>query len=71
MSSKRHIRRTKCEHGISYRSFLSARAAASGVMEMGGEYLEVVPCDECRRYHLKPPPVWLERMRDGAYATAN
>jgi hypothetical protein len=54
MSSKRHIRRSKCERKIKYRSHGEARAAAKEVLVKHGDYLNVYRCGS--HWHLGHPP---------------
>jgi hypothetical protein len=56
MSSKRHIRRSKCERKIRYRTAGQARAAARRFYEMGGDLLNAYPCDFGKHFHLGHAP---------------
>jgi hypothetical protein len=53
MSSKRHIRKSRCERKIQYRTAGQARAAARKFCEMGGDLLNEYPCKS--HWHLGHP----------------
>lgn len=56
MSSKRHIRRSKCERKIRYGSPGQARAAARRYAELGGDLLNAYPCEYGSHWHLGHAP---------------
>jgi hypothetical protein len=56
MSSKRHIRRKKCESKIKYRTAGQARAAARRFHELGGDLLNEYPCKYGSHFHLGHTP---------------
>jgi hypothetical protein len=60
MSSKRHIRRSKCERKIQYRTAGQARAAARRFCEMGGDLLNAFPCSFGSHWHLGHAPNRIE-----------
>lgn len=56
MSSKRHLRRSKCERKLKYRTAGQARAAARRFHEMGGDLLNAFPCSFGSHWHLGHAP---------------
>jgi hypothetical protein len=50
MSSKRHLRRSKCERKIRYRSAGEARGAAKQIAERHDDYMLPYPCGS--HWHL-------------------
>jgi hypothetical protein len=58
MSSKRHIRRSKCERKIKYFSAGAARSSIKKVVAMGGDLLHEYPCElgGGRHWHLCHTP---------------
>jgi hypothetical protein len=63
MSSKRHLRRIKCERKIRYRTARQAMSANARFVEMGGDWLDAFPCGLCHGFHLGHRPAWVERAK--------
>lgn len=61
MSSKRHLRRIKCERKIRYRTAAQAKSANRRFVDMGGDWLNAFPCDHCSGWHLGHRPSRVER----------
>ena len=56
MSSKRHIRRLRCERKIKYHSAGEARAEAKEIAERKGDFLSVYPCEFGSHWHTGHAP---------------
>jgi hypothetical protein len=54
MSSKRHLRRSRCERKIKYRTAGEARAAAKEIAARHGDLMSVYPCGS--HWHLGHTP---------------
>jgi TnpA family transposase len=63
MSSKRHLRRIKCERKIRYRTAKQAMSANRRFVDMGGDWLNVFPCSHCSGFHLGHRPARVERAK--------
>jgi len=60
MSSKRHLRRSRCERKIKYRTAGEARSAARKFVEMGGDQLFPYRCEYGSHFHLGHAPYRVE-----------
>lgn len=60
MSSKRHLRRKKCERKIRFASAGAARDRARAIQRAGGYLLNVYPCEFCGGWHIGHPPARVE-----------
>jgi hypothetical protein len=56
MSSKRHLRRSKCERKIKYRTAGEARAAAKVIVSRYDDHMVPYPCEFGEHWHLGHAP---------------
>lgn len=61
MSSKRHIRRKKCERKKQYADRAAAVSAGIRLVKMGGDWLRAYRCSFCSLWHLGHTPARIER----------
>lgn len=56
MSSKRRLRRTKCERKVQFSTMHLASVRAQQIFRQGGDLLTPYQCPHCHRYHLGHKP---------------
>lgn len=63
MSSKRHLRRSKCERKIRFPNSVAAKIRAKQLVKAGGDLLTAYPCEFCKGWHLGHSPQRFEQAK--------
>lgn len=68
MSSKRHIRRKKCERKKKFADRAAAVSAGIAVLKNGGDWLKAYKCSWCSCWHLGHTPAHIEKAKANGIA---
>jgi hypothetical protein len=68
MSSKRHLRRTKCERKVRFLSQGEAGIRAAQIYRHGGDLMKPYQCRHCHRWHLGHEPGTRQEHRSAVLA---
>ena len=69
MSSKRNLRRTKCERKVKFPTKEDAVRRGRQIQRMGGDFLRAYECPHCKQFHLGHEPGSRQQHASAAVTT--